>query len=265
MGDETISVLLCPYENLDRVQQMFSDLNRYVAKTSKSLDILYDKRDPISKVTVLITELVPVFEGMVEKDTVSLGARSPKLFSLAALYDANQELLRFHTEGQDDEGTINYLAKIGAEFWEAVSAAMPSWQLAKEGRIRSIDVRQESIASHSTVLRAIGAAGGELMKERPMDWKTELMKLKEIDWSKGNKDWDGICIVANSVVSNRQARAATKAYIKRHLGLPLTEGELRALAKPEIERSVAAAVTELAAELEGAIDLVTPRSGSTTH
>ena len=45
LGEETISVLLCPYESRGRVQHMFSDLNRFVVKTSKSLDILYDRRD----------------------------------------------------------------------------------------------------------------------------------------------------------------------------------------------------------------------------
>ena len=45
IAEESISVLLFPYESRDRVQQMFSDLNRFVVKTSKSLDILYDKRD----------------------------------------------------------------------------------------------------------------------------------------------------------------------------------------------------------------------------
>ena len=48
IGDHTIAVILFPYENLDRVQQMFSDLNKNVVKTSKSLDIMYDKRDKLS-------------------------------------------------------------------------------------------------------------------------------------------------------------------------------------------------------------------------
>src|SRR6266566_3044207 len=98
VGDETISVLLFPYESRERVQQMFSDLNRFVVKTSKSLDILYDKRDPISQVTMRIAEIVPVFQGMVDKDAVSLPVRSNKLFSLAALYDANSELLKAQVE-----------------------------------------------------------------------------------------------------------------------------------------------------------------------
>jgi DNA sulfur modification protein DndB len=47
--------------------------------------------------------------------------------------------------------------------------------------------------------------------------------------SKKNPEWENICIVANSVVSNRQARAATKAFIKEKLGLNLTDGEQRSL------------------------------------
>jgi len=35
--------------------------------------------------------------------------------------------------------------------------------------------------------------------------------------------------VANSVVSNRQSRQATKAYIKRRLGLRLSDTEVRLL------------------------------------
>jgi hypothetical protein len=37
-------------------------------------------------------------------------------------------------------------------------------------------------------------------------------------------------VVANSVVSNRQARLATKAYLKRKLALPLTEAEEKSIA-----------------------------------
>ncbi len=238
LGEETISVLLFNYESRERVQQMFSDLNRFVAKTSKSLDILYDKRDPVSQATLRICELVPVFQGMVDKDAVSIGVRSPKLVSLSALYDATLELFRANDALHDDETSVPTLVQMGREFWQTVTNAMPDWQKVKAEHLRAVELRQESIASHAVVLRAIGAAGGELMKARPDDWKEVLRKLETINWSKQNRDWDGICIVANSVVSNRQARAATKAYIKREFGLELTEAERRALQMPEIEREV---------------------------
>ena len=238
LADETISVLLFNYESRERVQQMFSDLNRFVAKTSKSLDILYDKRDPVSQATLRICELVPVFQGMVDKDAVSIGVRSPKLISLSALYDATQELFRANAVLHDDETSVPSLVQIGREFWQTVSNAMPDWQKVKAEHLRAVELRQESIASHAVVLRAIGTAGGELMKARPDDWQEEVLKLKTINWSKQNHDWDGICIIANSVVSNRQARAATKAYIKRHLGLELSDSEKRSLQMPEIMKEV---------------------------
>ena len=56
-----------------------------------------------------------------------------------------------------------------------------------------------------------------------------IASLVSINWSKSNHAWDNICIVANSVVSNRQARLATQAYVKRHLGVTLTSAEGRSL------------------------------------
>ena len=61
-------------------------------------------------------------------------------------------------------------------------------------------------------------------------WESQLAGLDTIDWSRKNPEWENICIIANSVVSNRQARAATKAFIKAKLGLALTDGEERTLA-----------------------------------
>jgi DNA sulfur modification protein DndB len=65
------------------------------------------------------------------------------------------------------------------------------------------------------------------------NWHERLAALGTIDWSKQNKDWENVCIIANSVVSNRQARAATKAYIKAKLQMELTDSEKRSLEKQE--------------------------------
>lgn len=224
VASDTISVLLFPYENKARVQQMFSDLNRFVQKTSKSLDILYDKRDRLSTVTLRVVEQVPVFKDMVDKDAVSLPVRSAKLFTLAAFYDANKELLK----GRDNESASDdELVGHAVSYWSAVAEAMPDWRKVKAGLLTSLELRQERISSHSTVLRAIGAVGADLMALE--NWPEMVRGFEAVDWAKKNKEWEGVCIVANSVVSNRQARLATKAYLKRHLGLPLSEGEAKSL------------------------------------
>jgi DNA sulfur modification protein DndB len=62
-------------------------------------------------------------------------------------------------------------------------------------------------------------------------WKGNLKPLEEIDWSKKNNEWENICIVGGSVLSNRQSRAATKAFIKAKLSLNLTDAEQRFLVR----------------------------------
>lgn len=224
IGDDTISVLLFPYENKDRVQQMFSDLNRNVQKTSKSLDILYDKRDKISAATLDALDDVPVFKELTDKENLTLKVKSTKLFTLAALYDANVELLKGREEGKISENVA-----LLVEWWSSVARHMPDWTAVLSHHKEAQELRAEKIASHSTVLRALGGLGLELMKDPA--WRERLAKLDDIDWSKKNRDWENVCIVANSVVSNRQARAATKAYIKHKLGMPISEAELRSISK----------------------------------
>lgn len=224
IGDHTIAVLLFNYENKDRVQQMFSDLNRFVVKTSKSLDILYDKRDKISIATIAFLDQLPLFQKLTEKDDASLKSKSPKLFTLAALYDANRELLKGRENGDVIEN-----ATLLKTYWAEVAKHMPDWNSVFGEHKTAVELRAGKIASHSTVLRALGGLGAELMKDDA--WPQRLAGLEAIDWSKQNKDWENVCIIANSVVSNRQARAATKAYIKAKLQMELTDGEKRALEK----------------------------------
>src|SRR2546430_17369753 len=113
---------------------MFSDLNRFVVKTSKSLDILYDKRDPLSIATLDVCEKVAAFQGMVEKDSVSLPARSAKLFTLASLYDANKELLGEVRD--DDDATIQSMVLTAVSYWEEISRHIPLWMKVKRGALR---------------------------------------------------------------------------------------------------------------------------------
>jgi DNA sulfur modification protein DndB len=115
-SSHTIAVLLINYESKERVQQMFSDLNRFVVKTSKSLDILYDKRDKISAATLAFLDLMPLFKKLTEKDDASLRTKSPKLFTLAALYDADRELLK----GKEDDEVIQNAALLKT-FWGEVA------------------------------------------------------------------------------------------------------------------------------------------------
>src|SRR6476620_12652794 len=221
LGKEKISVLLFETENMDRLQQMFSDLTRFVEQTSKSLGMLYDRRDNLSALTMELAEQVDVFRDTVEKEKVTIPRRSPKLFTISALYEANEELLGKKIAEQGSPVYAEIL-KRAVEYWTELSKIIDDWQKVKSGELSASELRQEKINTHAVVLRALGGVGRVLLEKYPHVWQIKLKLLERIDWRKSvgnsaNPLWDAVCITAGSVVSNRQARAATLAVLLREI------------------------------------------------
>ena len=234
LGKDKISVLLFPMENLKRLQQMFTDLNRYAHKTSKSLDVLYDHRDNLSALTMDISEDVETFKGMLDKEKITIPLRSPKLFTLSTLYDANKELVGNKI---DLKGSKGYEAsrKMAVRYWTELSTVLEDWQRVKDGDMKAAELRQEKINTHAVIMRALGGVGRALIDHYPNDWRDHLQPLRTVDWrksvgSKVNPLWDNVCITAGSVVSNRQARVQTLAVLKKTLGLTVSPREEKLLA-----------------------------------
>ena len=233
LGKDKISVLLFPMETLDRLQQMFTDLNRYAHKTSKSLDVLYDHRDNLSALTMDISEDVETFRGMLDKEKIAIPLRSPKLFTLSTLYDANAELVGNKI---DSKGSKGYEAsrKMAVDYWTELAKVLKDWQRVKAGDMKAAALRQEKINTHAVVMRALGGVGCVLIDHYPNDWRGHLKPLRDVDWRKSvgakvNPRWDNVCITAGSVVSNRQARVQTLAVLKNILGLKVSPREEKLL------------------------------------
>ncbi len=224
LGEHTISVVLFPWEDLDRMQQMFSDLNRTARTTSKSLNILYNHRDLLSQITLTTTERVEGFRGYVDKDRVSLPLRSPKLFTLGALHDATAALLGDVKEADFDDKQL-----LAIDFWNVVSDNMPEWAKVRALDMKPLELRQEFIHTHAVVLWGIGAMGKALIAEHPDDWNKVLAGLRSIDWRRTNKEWQNVAMQGTDVVNRRQSRVDTASFLKLKLGLGLTPGEERSL------------------------------------
>lgn len=228
LGEETISVVLFPWEDLDRMQQMFSDLNRTARKTSKSLDILYNHRDLMSQIVLAAIEKVDVFRNLVDKDRVSLALRSPKVFTLGSIYDSTAELLGSVAEDNFDEKE-----DVAIRFWSAVTASIPEWRKVRDGDMKPIDLRQEYIHSHAIVMWGLGAMGQSLISERPDSWERDLSALRDIDFRRTNREWQGVAMSGTDVVNRRQNRKDTASFLKRKMRLPLTDAEERSLGGAE--------------------------------
>lgn len=136
--------------------------------------------------TLAMIDKVPAFKELTDKENVSLGVKSTKLFTLAALYDANVELLKVVGKKHD----IVRNAQLLADYWSEVAKHMADWSKVLHGQKLALELRQEKISSHSTVLRAFGGLGADLISQP--DWKTKLGMLQTIDWSKKNHEWENI-------------------------------------------------------------------------
>ena len=233
---DRISVLLFPTESIERMQQMFSDLNRFSQRSSKSLNILYDHRDGLAALTIEMIERVEVFRGLVDMERVSIPMRSDKLFTLTTIYDATKELLGASI-GTPGSAEFRKAADRAADYWTVLTRLMPDWKKVAAGHAPAASVRQERISTHAVVMRALGGVGRVLLEQDPQHWKKRLETLSTVDWrksvgSKVNPRWDGVCITAGSVVSNRQARLATLEALYRVVDLKPLGGARRKRGRP---------------------------------
>jgi DNA sulfur modification protein DndB len=220
LEQQSISVVLFPMEDLERNQQVFSDLNRTVHKTSRSLDILYDHRDPLNQITIAVADAVLLFQGRVEKDRVSVAQKSAKFVALSALYDANGALVGKVKEDAPEELLVALEAR-SIEYWTALAEVIPQWKQVLIGEIRPAELRAEYVNGHAVAFWALGTAGRALLEKYPDDvsWKARLRHLGDIDWRKTNPEWQGICMLGRDIITRRQTREATAKYIQWKLGL----------------------------------------------
>ena len=221
LADDTISVVVLPDGGLDRSQQIFSDLNRTVHKTSKSLDILYDHRLPINRITMACVRDVPLFDGRIDKQLVSLSVRSPKFATLSGLQQANVKLLGDLSE-QVSQAEEDEMRDLAVDYWTRLSDLVRPWRAILEGDTRPQDARQEYVSSYALTLWALGHAGSAARAShdgRNGKWTDVLGKLGGINWKKTNQDWQGICMLGTEVITRAPTRQATAKYIMWKLGL----------------------------------------------
>jgi len=140
-------------------------------------------------------------------------------------------------EDEEENESLPEMTDSAVLFWSKVAENMPEWNHVKEKHRLAMELRQESLVSHANIIRAIGGLGAELMRDYPDTWEDRLPGLQDINWRRSNPEWEGVCIVAGSISSNRQSRQATKAFIKRSLGLTMSEAEERSLAMDKFDNS----------------------------
>ncbi|MEI8379660.1 MAG: DNA sulfur modification protein DndB [Planctomycetota bacterium] len=221
LGEECLAVVIHVDPDGVRRGQIFSDVKRYERSSAQSLRIGLDDRDETAKLTRDVICHVPVFSNAIEMEKTAISNRSRNLFTLSALYHANQILLADH-KGLPYADRL----KIAVEFWVAVAEQIPDWKEIVAGPKSAAEIRSEYVHCHAIGIAALARAGRALLAESPKDWKKRISKLKSFDWARSNTQlWEGRAMIGGRLSKSSSAVARAGNAVKLHLGLKLSREE----------------------------------------
>ncbi len=205
---EHISLVLYHDIGLKRSQQMFSDLNRFAIRPTQSLNILYDNRDSLSLLVKDVISSIPDFNQLIDKEHTSIPNRSVALFTLSAMHHGTKALLK------DLEISAEEQRSIATEFWKTVYDNMPEWKNVASKKLKSSEIRKNSLSPLSITLRALGQIGNELINKYPDCWRNKLHVLQRIDWKKTNPLWQNGIVINGSVQLSHATQAQMVEILK---------------------------------------------------
>lgn len=218
LGRETIPVVFFADNGLLRSQQMFTDLNKYAVKPSKSQNTFYDHKDDLALLSKNIISNNSFLKDYTDVESDALGKFSAKLFTLNSFYTANQYIV-----GSMD---INDEVKtFCVDYWNLVVESIQEWQQLINKELTKKSLREEYIVTQNIVLYALGKLGNYFLKNREVDMKSYLPNLKKINWLRTNDDWDGRAIVNGKISVKSSNITLTYIKIKELIGIPLDDKE----------------------------------------
>ena len=219
LENETISVVIFADRGLKRSQQMFADLNKNAVRPSGSLNVLFDHRNPLSRLSAKVFAEVPFFQRYLELERTTLSNRTTKLYTLSSLNQAHEWLVGGNVDRFGDKTPERVI-----EYWERLYEIMEDWRLLDAGVQTAADLRQNTVHAHGVMLQAFGVLGGALLDQRAQNWHDDLIDLQEIEWSRRNSElWDGRVLNGQRINGQKRAVLLGASVLFEKLGLELDD------------------------------------------
>lgn len=212
LGKDKISVVFFEDLNLKKSQQIFADLNKHAVKPTKSLGILYDRRNDFAIFVVEISKNVRIFHNRIEMEKTSISNRSTKFFTLSGLELATKNLLGKdkHLSESEKELAIN--------FWNVVAKNIPQWGLLINNKVTPAELRKDYVHANTNMLESIAIAGNHLVKKFPKEWSQKLAGLQKINWYRTNPEWDGKIIIRGKMSKTKAGMNSAAKILIKHCG-----------------------------------------------
>ena len=218
IGEETIPIVFFADKGLKRSQQMFTDLNKYAVKPSKSQNTFYDHKDELAQLSRDVIENNNFLKNYTDVENDSLGKFSAKLFTLNSFYAANRTIVG---NNSIDEKTYSFVKK----YWDSVVDNIIEWKLLENKELAKKSLREEYIVTQNVVLYAFGKLGNFFLGNKINDFEKYMCNLRKINWLRSNPQWNGRTIIDGKVAVKNQNINLTYIKIKELIGIELSESE----------------------------------------
>ena len=222
LKNETISVVMYKDQGLAKSQQMFTDLNKHAVTTSKSLNTLYESKDPVALITKNVVNSVPFLRKYTDKEKDNLSKFSSNIFTLNTFFTANKRIVKIIWNEGDAE-------KLIFDFWSNVVLNMREWNEMDSGELSKKSLREDYIITQGLIILSLGRLCEFYCLNRDINMSKSLKGLYKIDWLRNNEEsWMNRAIKPNGKINrNEQGIFLTYIQIKRLLSLPISDEELK--------------------------------------
>ena len=224
LAEETISVVFFVNVDTKRGQQMFADLNGKGVKTGRAINSLFNHRDHFDNITRELVRGSDILRKSTDFQKTSLSKRSKHLFTYSGIGSSVGELMKGAVSSKDihkDIGTAR-------EFFATLISCFPQWEQVADERYSAAEVREISIATSGVIMHAFGRIGNELLTNHKSDWKSYIMKIRNVNFDRAHPDWVNRVIIQDKISKSSQSILMASAYIKRKIGLEPDNQELAA-------------------------------------
>lgn len=227
MAENDLPIVLYRAEQVDRRQQIFSDINGHTIKPSSSLSMTFNHRNAFINFIKDIAEQAPGIKPLIEYEKNSVGANSLKLWPLVSFkkfvcYLINMTEKAFDRSLESEESQAK-VKSIVVEFIKGLDH-LPMWTEVMNRKLSVQEVRQDYIVSHAVFLEALGVWGANLFAsfeaQGAVNW-SQMESLSNLNLLKEN--WVGRCVSPQfTMVKSTFGVKSTAAKLCQLTNIPLS-------------------------------------------
>ena len=251
LAGDAIGVTFIEEPDLDQIHQDFVDCAQS-AKISPALLVEYDGREPLNRLTRLVSRDVQVLDGKIEK-VGSVGKSSDMLFTSSQVKQGLMHALvgdwsmyatameasarKKIDEMQGAETVATRVVKLLDEFTEHNE----QWRKVRDASLsesEEVDIpgfRADYLHFTGAGLLVISGVAHSILSDESEGWESGDLSFKQrelverlatIDWAKSSNLWKGNVVGdQGNVTPHKTAVVLAVAKVKREIGIPLSERE----------------------------------------